>query len=267
MSKIAVCGLLLGTLLFIGAGCTNSSSSSTAPSSQKQSENQNTVPTPSPTKNEQSTEKTQTVSCTKQGTVTVQSSEDLLTHDLFLNGEKIATGKTEGPMDAEASQSFLGITLVPFQYNGIGGYIPYKSYPFFYVVNPCTKEALKIAPPQGTNASMHAASPDGSMVVYADNAGHVGILATGLKTIAYESPSQWSTSNVSEGLLGDFVFSPDMTKLAFAASDGPATGSETEHGSAYILDLETGAIQKVASHPSTPMHVNGWKNDGTVDSK
>ncbi|KKR98036.1 MAG: hypothetical protein UU48_C0006G0076 [Candidatus Uhrbacteria bacterium GW2011_GWF2_41_16] len=242
--KFIASSMFFGIVLLTGAGCANTE-------------------IPSPKTNTLSTipsqPKTEPVVCSQTGVVSAASSQDLLMHDILLDGQKISTVQTEGPMDVDTAMMFPGIGVLAFQYNGIGGFIPFRSYPFFYAVDLCTKTGHKITAPQGTLGMVHTVSPDGSMVAYADNSGHVGILATGLKSIAYESPSQWSLVNDSnEPLLGDMKFSPDGTKIAFATAAGP----EKEHGSIYVLDLKTGTFTKIASNPSVLMHVKGWREDG-----
>lgn len=249
MRNYLISGLLFSAVL-TGAGC--SSVASTPNIKITQPVQTFSVPVSSPPSN-------QVASCTKTGTVTSTASADLLSHDILLDGQKISTVKTEGPVDVEKIMPFPGIAVLAFQYNGIGGYIPFLSYPYFYTVNPCTKEVQKLSPPAGIEARLYTVSPDGSMVVYAGS-GHIGILSTGLKPIPYESPSQWLVVDEAAGpLLGDFVFNSDNTKLAFATGDGP----ENEHGAVFILDLSTGKITRVATNPSGIMHVKGWKEDGS----
>lgn len=242
--------LFLGIILVTGAGCLSSSTL------QQETE---TLPSPEPSQEEQANIPAQVSTCTQQGVVRIVSSEDMMSHTVFLSEENIGTIKTEGPMNVETIQSFPGITLVPFQYFGIGGYIIYRAYPFVYAINPCTKELSKISVPD-MNGSLFNSSTDGSLIAYKDNNGQIGIISTGLNPTDDSTVSLWPTTEiVSEEIFGDFFFSQDNSRLAFAASSGP----EKEYGSAYVLDLKTGTIEKIASFSSQVMYIYGWKENGT----
>mgnify|MGYP001596396729 FL=1 len=69
----------------------------------------------------------------------------------------------------------------------------------------------------------------------------------------YKSPE-----NAKDAQIGSFKFSPDSTKVAFAAGYGP----ENERGEVYILDLNTGE-SSLYKTTEAPPHITGWTDNNT----
>jgi len=63
------------------------------------------------------------------------------------------------------------------------------------------------------------------------------------------------------GNFGEIVFSPDETKIAYAASLGEP---DNEQGDVFIINIATGEQTKAKSFPDAAAHFVGWKDNSTL---
>lgn len=147
--------------------------------------------------------------------------------------------------------------------DGLGGYILYSSLYSLYRIDLCSGETAVLAEAFMDKEADHAlaVSPDEQLIALRTDLTTVTVrrIATGEELYAFQAASEY-------GAVGDAVFSPDSTKIAFAAAYNDA---EAEGGTVYVGSLLTGEFGEYAKAGKPAgegaVYIRGWLDNEIVN--
>jgi hypothetical protein len=207
-----------------------------------------TTPTdqPSPTTSMEGSLVTSEQTVNADGTVTIFIS---------WKGEIVATLTKDAPVDGyevvlfDQTEKNAYIAVNP---TGFGGYILYGGARTVYQINLETKAFVEVYANENGGFATDVSPNDSTIATFSSN--EVGELILSLYSIEeYKEGPYTDVSTVLDEKFfqaGDAVFSPDSTKVAYAATIAPKgfgadvdTGTDLEKTTVFIMDLDTGKVE------------------------
>ncbi|MFH1426037.1 MAG: hypothetical protein ABIG66_01240 [Candidatus Kerfeldbacteria bacterium] len=190
--------------------------------------------------------------------VRLTSNEEFTEFTITVDGTERATFETDGETDV----SILSLTnedvYIGLSRTGLGGYILYWGPESMYRLNFATDKLTKTVV-EGFIADI---SSDGSMMAYIKvNLGDTVSRSVIVRNLEDESEQEFPVDE-KYNQVGDAVFSPDGTKIAYGAAIGEPEG---EAGVVIIINIESGEQTTAAETEDTYYVVDGWKDADTVD--
>lgn len=188
-----------------------------------------------------------------------------ITLTISWEGEAVGTIEKDKPADGYEVVLFDQTeenAYIAVNYTGLGGYILYGGAHSVYQLNLSTKTLVPVYETEAMGFATDVSSDDSTMAIFTGN--EIGAIV--LSTYSIEEYKKGPYNSVNTVVpaeffqAGDAVFSPDSTKLAFAATVAPVgmgadtdTGTNLEETAVFIVDLDTGKMEEFK------------RIDGTVD--